>query len=284
MQPDMRIDPTHGTKVHVVGSRQSRPVLATNVAAGSCPFCVGGLEAPEEYIVRWFPNRWPAMPDERCEVVLYSPDHHATWSSMTVAHIEKVIELWVERTDALAARGDVDCVFVFENRGAELGATIEHPHGQVYAFDHMPTRSRERLTWKPPSDSHLTVTNNDSWRCAVPAASAYPVALELWPTEQRQDLMSLTSQQRRGLADILHDVMSRLDRLYATPLPYMLWINPRDFSATTTHDHWLHIEIVSPWRGPNLMRYIAAAEVGTGEYFNPVTPESLAATLADRAE
>ena len=71
------------------------------------------------------------MPDERCDVVLYSPDHTATWSSMSVEHIERIIELWVERTAAQSARDDVACVFVFENRGAELGATIEHPHGQI---------------------------------------------------------------------------------------------------------------------------------------------------------
>jgi UDPglucose--hexose-1-phosphate uridylyltransferase len=78
--------------------------------------------------------------------------------------------------------------------------------------------------------------------------------------------------------------MTRLDQLFSVPLPYMLWINQRDFSSSAEQRHWLHIEIVSPWRGQNLMRYIAAAEVGTGEYFNPKTPESLAAQLAGRAE
>jgi len=284
VQHDLRTDPTHGTQVHIVGSRQNRPVLATNVDSQSCPFCVGGLEAPSHYDVRWFPNRWPAMPDERCDVLLYSPDHTATWSSMAVDHIEKIIALWTERTATQSAREDVACVFVFENRGAELGATIEHPHGQIYAFDHMPARSGERLSWNPPSRPNLVVTGNQHWSCAVPLASAYPVALELWPTSRIADLMSLSVEQRRGLADLLRDVMSRLDQLFSSPLPYMLWINQRDFSMTAEPNHWLHIEIVSPWRGPNLMRYIAAAEVGTGEYFNPMTPESLAAKLAGRAE
>ena len=224
------------------------------------------------------------MPDERCDVVLYSPDHTATWSSMSVEHIERIIELWVERTAAQSARDDVACVFVFENRGAELGATIEHPHGQIYAFDHMPIRSGERLSWMPPSQPDLVVTDNDHWSCAVPLASAYPVALELWPNSRAADLMSLSVEQRHGLASLLRDVMTRLDQLFSVPLPYMQWINQRDFSSSTEQRHWLHIEIVSPWRGQNLMRYIAAAEVGTGEYFNPKTPESLAAQLAGRAE
>lgn len=203
---------------------------------------------------------------------------------MSIEHIGKIIDLWIERTAAQSARDDVRCVFVFENRGAELGATIEHPHGQIYAFDHVPSRSGERLSWKPLTTPELVVTMDELWSSAVPVASAYPVALELWPNSRVADLMSLSSDQRIGLARLMHDVMTRLDGLYSSPLPYMLWINQRDFGGAAAQGNWLHIEIVSPWRGPNLMRFIAAAEVGTGEYFNPMTPESLAARLAGRAE
>ena len=65
---DTRIDPYLGTVVHVVGTRQARP----NLPSTGCPFCPGGLEAPEPYDVRWFKNRWPAMQPDRCEVVLYT--------------------------------------------------------------------------------------------------------------------------------------------------------------------------------------------------------------------
>jgi UDPglucose--hexose-1-phosphate uridylyltransferase len=71
----LRTDPFLGTRVHVVGTRQSRP----NLPSSGCPFCVGGLEAPEPYDVRWFENRWPAMDGGRCEVVLYTPVHDATF-------------------------------------------------------------------------------------------------------------------------------------------------------------------------------------------------------------
>src|SRR4051794_12220888 len=119
---DERVDPYLGTVVHVVGTRQARP----NLPSSGCPFDVGGLEAPEPYDVRWFPNRWPAMPGDRCEVVLYTPDHDATMWSLGAARVRKVIDLWAERTTALGARDDVDFVLVFENRGAEVGATIAH--------------------------------------------------------------------------------------------------------------------------------------------------------------
>ena len=117
---EMRRDPTTGTIVHVVGSRQGRP----NLPSSGCPFCVGGLEAPEPYDVHHFPNRWPAMDGDRCEVVLYTPDHDATFWSLGVDGARRVVDRWTERTVALGARDDVDFVLVFENRGAEVGATI----------------------------------------------------------------------------------------------------------------------------------------------------------------
>ena len=88
--------------------------------------------------MRWFPNRWPAMPDERCEVILYTPDHDATFWSLGPDAVRKVVDLWAERSERLGAREDISYVLVFENRGAEVGATITHPHGQIYAFDFVP--------------------------------------------------------------------------------------------------------------------------------------------------
>ena len=83
---ELRIDPYIGTAVHVVEARQARP----NLPSTGCPFCVGGLEAPDPYDVRWFPNRWPAMGGDRCEVVLYTPEHDATFWSLGVDGVRKV--------------------------------------------------------------------------------------------------------------------------------------------------------------------------------------------------
>ena len=132
MSTDLRYDPHDGTPVQVVASRQGRP----NLPDDSCPFCVGGREAPGPYDVTWFTNRWPAMPDERCEVVLYTSDHNASLATLGANGIARVIDLWAERTTVLGSRDDVDYVLVFENRGPEVGATIAHPHGQIYAYDH----------------------------------------------------------------------------------------------------------------------------------------------------
>ena len=277
---DIRTDPYLGTVVHVVGTRQQRP----NLPDTGCPFCVGGREAPEPYTVRWFANRWPAMPDERCEVLLYTPEHDATLASLGVAGVRRVIDLWADRTAALAARDDVGYVLVFENRGAEVGATIEHPHGQIYAYDHIPSRPARLLAvnWSPdlrPDDRF--VAEHGDWVASVPFASTYPIALSLASRQQVPDVVSLSSASRDQLAALLVDVLGRLDRLYGQPLPYMMWLNQRPTDGGAWSNAWFNIEIISPWRRAGVPRFIAAAEVACEEYFNPVIPEVLAEQLRD---
>ncbi len=273
-----RVDPNTGVVVHVVGSRQNRPNLPTS----DCPFCVGGLEAPQPYETHHFANRWPPMPNDRCEIILYSPEHDQSFAGLGANGVRRIIDLWAERTQTLGARADVADVLIFENRGREVGATIDHPHGQIYAFDHIPARTAARLSngWNPDRSQERLVFEQSDWRTSVPYASAYPVALEVAPSMQVGSLSELTAQQRDTCASMLVDALTRIDKLFGAPAPYMLWINQRPTTNEAKHaDAWLNFEIVSPWRGNGVMRYIAAAEVSTGEFFNPMIPEDLAAKL-----
>ncbi|MEK0414650.1 MAG: galactose-phosphate uridylyltransferase [Actinomycetota bacterium] len=281
---DVRVDPWLGTLVHVVASRQNRP----NLPSTGCPFCVGGLEAPEPYTVKAIPNRWPPMPDDRCEVVLYTSDHQARLSNLPPEQLASLINLWADRTAALGARDDVDFVLVFENSGRAVGATIDHPHGQIYAFDHVPDRSRKRIAagWKPDESPERLFAEREGWIASVPLVSAYPVAVEIAPRERIPDLPSMNTAQRSAFGAILQDVLRRVEKLYGEPAPTMMWFNQRPTVSAAKSSNvagydtaWFNVEIVSPWRSSQVMRYIAAAEVATGEYFIPVVPEDLAARL-----
>lgn len=281
---DVRIDELSGATVVMVGSRQHRP---NRPATASCPFCVGGVEAPEPYDVKAFPNRWPSFPDGRCEVVLYTPEHDLTFPDLGVDGARRVVDLWAERTAALGARPDVAYVLVFENRGDEVGATISHPHGQIYAYDEVPdvplTELRRAARGECPScepvDDALAVAATGGWRAWVPAASAYPYALLLAPDVHRPDLPSLDGPQRDDLSALLVDVLARLDRLFEVPLPYMLWIHQRPTDGGLWPEAHVHLHIVSPMRSPGVQRYVAAAELGSGAFVNPVVPEDAAAAL-----
>jgi UDPglucose--hexose-1-phosphate uridylyltransferase len=278
-QGDVRVDVQTGARIFIVASRQERP----NLPELTCPFCVGGLEAPETYEVRWFPNRWPAMPDGRCEVVLYTQEHGATFWSLGVTGARKVIDLWAERSAVLGARPDVDYVLVFENRGAEVGATIGHPHGQIYAFDFVPdVPARELRRGRPTGDPRQRIVATASgWKASVPEAPTFPYALVLCPDADVPDLPSLDDPGRDGLARLLVDVLARLDRVFDAPTPYMLWIHQRPFDSGEWPYAKVHVEIVSPWRAAGVPRHVAAGELGSGVFFNPVSPEDAARVLRE---
>jgi UDPglucose--hexose-1-phosphate uridylyltransferase len=280
---DQRIDELSGAAVVVAGGRQQRPLRPSM----ACPFCVGGLEAPEPYDVKAFVNRWPSFPDGRSEVVLYTPEHGASFPDLGSRGARRVVDLWTDRTVALGARDDVAYVLVFENRGVEVGATISHPHGQIYAFGEVPAAPLTELRRTArgdcplcaPPDPALEVAAAADWRAWVPAASAYPYGMLLAPDVHRPDLPALDGPQRDGLADLLVDVLARLDRLFDAPLPYMLWIHQRPTDGGLWPEAHLHVHIVSPMRSPDVQRYVAAGELGSGVFVNPVVPEDAAAAL-----
>jgi UDPglucose--hexose-1-phosphate uridylyltransferase len=270
----VRQDPWLKTLVHIVESRQSRPNLPTD----KCPFCIGGLEAPQPYNIKSFKNRWPAMPNDRCDVVLYTSEHNSSLAELPVDHVKDIVDLWALRTASLMSRQDVQNVLIFENRGREVGATIDHPHCQIYAFDHVPQRTLQRLSnkWHPDPNQERRFIELEGWAAWVTQAPIYPISIEIAPLTQIANLTSLNENDRINFSTILKNVLQSIEKLFDCKTPYMMWINQ---DAKSSFESWLHVEIVSPWRDKNVSRYIAAAEVATGEFFNPVNPEDLAERL-----
>jgi UDPglucose--hexose-1-phosphate uridylyltransferase len=280
MTREFRFDPFTETSVHIVADRQNRP----NLPSSGCPFCVGGLEAPEPYSVRTFPNRWPALEAGYCEVVLYSPQHDARLSTLSTENIAELVDVWAERTTALQALPNGECVVIFENNGAEIGATIPHPHGQIYAFDHVPQRVAAQLknSWAPDADpGDRLILERNGWRVWAEYAAVHPVTIRLAPINRVADLPSLSPELRQSLASVLHEVFSALDNLFEDLPPYMMWWNQAPRSHAEWPDAWLNMEIISPWRANGVPRYIAGVEVATGEYFNPVDPADVARRLRE---
>ena len=277
----LRTDPLTGVRVQVAGARQSRP----NRPDTGCPFCPGGTEAPEPYEVKAFTNRWPSYPDDRCEVVLYAPDHDARLSTLPEPHVRKVVDLWADRTAALGARPDLTYVLVFENNGEAVGATIAHPHGQIYAYDVLPPMPRKlmaRLAAGHPlleDRPDLTVVERDGWRAWVPSASIHPFGMRVAPLDRRPDLPSLGDADRSAFGSVLAEALRRLEGVFDPPMPFNFWIHQRPTDGNVWPAAWMHVEIVGPQRAPGVLRYVAAAEQGSGEYVNPVAPEDASEQL-----
>lgn len=308
---EFRFDPLTREWVNVVGHRQARP----NLPSHGCPFCVGGLEAPDPYDVRWFANRWPAFePGDpidpaaaaaagivtlpavgAAEVVLYSPDHDASMSTLEPAQLRKVVDLWAARTEALLARPEVEYVLVFENRGREVGATIDHPHGQIYAYPFVPPAPAQEARANSEhgcgscsevateAGGERVIHESATWLAHVPFASAYSYGLRLTPRRHVGRLAALDDSERDGLVAALLDVLVRYDRLWpdepkrSAMFPYLLWIHQA--AARDVDEYHLHVHVAPPQRGPGVARFVASGELGSGTLSNPVVPEAAAAAL-----
>ena len=280
-----RIDPLSGVPARIVPSRQGRP----NLPDGVCPFCPGGLEAPDPYEVLAFPNRWPPIPDQRAEILLYSPQHDADLGSLDAEQGRRLVDLWAERSLALGGRDDVDYVLIFENRGPEVGATIAHPHGQLYAFETVPPAALMELSNPTARGSFAAgahrdrmVIDGDHWSAWIPEAAGWPYELLIVPHRHAPDLPSLDAAERDELAATLSELVRRLDGLFDAPMPYMLWIHQRPFDDGDWPDARVHIHIAALLRAAGTQRFIAAGELGSGVLFNPIDPVTAAATLRNR--
>ena len=287
----IREDPLTGTPVVLVRKRQGRPNLRVDLPASECPFCPGGLEAPEPYLVSWFKNRWPPLPDGRAEIVLFSPEHDQSLGSLPHEQMLAVVELWAERTVELGSRDDIAYVLLFENRGAEVGATIPHPHGQVFAFDFVPPVPRselasencaicEELSGKGEvGESHRArvVASAGGWQCWAVWAPTFPFELLVAPEDHAGDIAGASGHD--GLADVLRAGLGALDGLFGEPMPYMMWCHQRPTDGRPWPAAHVHFHIAPTHRAKGVTRYVASGELGSGVMFNPVDPDEAAVKL-----
>ncbi len=319
---EIRYDPLRDEWVGIASHRQDRTY---HPPADQCPLCPSRdgrhTEIPsEDYDVVVFENRFPSFslqaeispPDEalpglvprrpgvgRAEVVCFTADHDSSFRSLSVDRVRTVIEAWADRTTALNALPQVEQVFCFENRGAEIGVTLDHPHGQIYAYPFVTPRTRRMLD---SARRHQTrtggrnlfadilaaerkagtriVSEGAGWTAFVPAAAHWAFEVHLYPHRPVADIPALDDDQRTGLAQIYLDVLRRLDELFGVKMPYIAaW---HQAPARVDRDlAGLHLELFSVRRAPDKLKYLAGSESGMDVFVNDVLPETAAQLLRD---
>ena len=308
---EFRLDPLTREWVLIVGDRQDRP----NLPITDCPFCPGGLEAPDDYDTYAFSNRWPALVAGEptnydstaaaglsnapavgaAEVVLYTPEHSGSLATIGVDGCRRVVDLWAERTEALLNTPEISSVLIFENRGSEVGATIPHAHGQIYAFGFVtPLQKIEAqviakhgcsicTAEAEPTDAdrQRLVHAAEGWSASVPYAAGYPYEILLTPSEHIGSLNLLSDGSRHGLALALNNIVKRYDLLFDAPMPYMMWIHQETSPAAASPGAHLHLHFAPVLRSANTQRFVAAAEIGSRILSNPILPETAAQHLRD---
>jgi len=316
---EIRFDPILDEWVAIAAHRQTRTHLPPS---DECPLCPSTPERATEipasdYDVVVFENRFPSFshrlstvdpPDlpgltdvrpgaGRCEVVCFTADHTASFASLTPARVATVVEAWADRTAELTTLAAVEQVFCFENRGEEIGVTLHHPHGQIYAYPFVTPRSRRMLrSARGYAATHdganlfadvlaaerasgvRVVASNEHWTAFVPAVARWPYELHVYPHRRVPDIPALSPPERDAFGPLYLEVLRRLDGLFGVAMPYISgWYQApvrvdRDLS-------YLHLQLFSSRRAPGKLKYLAGSESAMGVFVNDVRPEEAAQAL-----
>lgn len=318
----MRFDELTASWVGVSPARNARPHSSTGSSRGTvagspaeryeCPLCPGGPELAFSYEAAVFDNRFPtfvvsppAVPDPtdprirpaqgKCEVVMFTERHEGNFATLTPAETARVIAVWTDRTRELWADERNRYVMPFESRGAEVGATLSHPHGQIYAFNHLPPQIERRVVAHAEGRtrtgtclacavvaeqvaSERLIHADEHWAVGVPFAPRWPFEVHVRAKRHGVGRLSdLTAGEARSLAAALHGVVERYNGLFGFELPYMMIVLEAPADAPDWH---LAVEFYPPHRSERLTKVRASVETATLLFVNDTLPEASAARLA----
>ncbi|MFE5617709.1 galactose-1-phosphate uridylyltransferase [Streptomyces sp. NPDC056524] len=305
---EIRYDALLGDSVAVASHRQGRTY---HPPADACPLCPSRAGRPSEipspdYDVAVFENRFPSLAGEngRCEVVCFTSDHDASFADLSPERAALVLDAWTDRTAELAERPGVAQVYCFENRGAEIGVTLGHPHGQIYAFPYVTPRTAlmrrhaaehrartgrnlfDDVVAREREDGVRVVLQSEHWIAFVPYAAHWPYEVHLHPTRRVPDLRALDEGARTDFPQIYLELLRRFDRIFGPgepPTPYIAAWHQAPFTVEDRDEFGLHLELFTVRRAPGRLKYLAGTESGMGAFMNDVPPEAAAARLREVA-
>ena len=296
---ERRWNPLRQEWVLVAAARQSRTFLPSrsdcpldaSAAGRSTEIPASGFEAAV------FENRFPSMLASAgggvCEVVVYTEQHDSSFASLPAASLERLMEVWTDRYRALGKRDDVSYVYIFENRGEQVGVTLHHPHGQIYGYPFVPPVALSELKGRSSScrqcrlikdevdDGRRMLLSETGVVAYVPAYARWPYEVHLATRAHRPALPELSTRERKALAHAMQRVARAYDRLFQVPMPYMMLIHQRPTDGRDYPQAHLHVEFYPILRDRGKRKYLAGSESGAGVFINDTLAEASAARLRE---
>ncbi|MFG2554163.1 galactose-1-phosphate uridylyltransferase [Streptomyces sp. NPDC048581] len=311
---EVRHDVLLGDAVAIASHRQGRTY---HPPADECPLCPSEgdrlSEIPDSsYDAAVFENRFPSLAGDsgRCEVVCFTSDHNASFADLTEEQARLVLDAWTDRTSELSSLPSVEQVFCFENRGAEIGVTLGHPHGQIYAYPFTTPRTAlmlrsvaahkdatggenlfDAVLERELADERV-VLESEHWVAFVPYAAHWPYEVHLYPKHRVPDLLALDEDARTEFPKVYLELLRRFDRIFGEgepPTPYIAaWHQApfgtlEDFEGVVREDFALHLELFTIRRTSGKLKFLAGSESGMSVFINDVPPERAAERLREVA-
>jgi UDPglucose--hexose-1-phosphate uridylyltransferase len=236
-----------------------------------------------------------------CRVICFSPRHDLTLAKMSEAEIRAVVDVWAAQYAELGARDDIHYVQVFENRGAMMGASNPHPHGQIWASRSIPNEITAELAGQKAylaqhganllvayAEMELklgerVVAQNESFVAVVPFWAVWPFEVMILPKRHVVDLAGFSNAERDGFAAILRKVTSTYDHVFEAPFPYSMGLHPKPFDGEEHAEWQFHAHFYPPLlRSASIRKFMVGYEL-LGSPQRDITPESAAETLRQAA-
>ncbi len=321
---ELRWNPLSGEWLATATVRQDRTFLPPKDFCPLCPTKPGGFptEVPaSDYDIVVFENRFPSLspnPPEpaiagddfyrveksfgQCEVVVYTPNHNSSLAQEPVEQIYKLVQVWTDRFRDLSAYEFVKHVFIFENKGEAIGVTLNHPHGQIYAYPFVPPKVEwqieqarrhfsetkhnlfDDIIAAEKKDGRRIVAENNSFVAYIPFFARYPYETHITAKRNVPDLTQFSEVEQKDLAEILKQILAAFDRLFDVSFPYIMALQQAPSDGENYDFYRFHIEFYPPMRTATKLKYLAGSESGAGMFINDTLPEEKAAELRGHIE
>jgi len=314
---EIRFDPVLEEWVIVSPSRQGRTFFPPPEFCPLCPTKPGKEETEipaEDYEIVVFENKFPSLslrceltgdsaiyckkPAKGvCEVICYTPLHSLTLTDLPEEQITRLIEVWKDRYIELGSLKEIKYVLIFENKGKEIGVTLTHPHGQIYAFSFIPPKPKRELNssrkffrkkgrclfcWiieNELREKKRVVVENEKFVGFIPFWAHWPYEVHIYPKAHLTSMKELKDEDIKCLSFILKELLLKYDRLFHFSMPYIMIIHQAPTDGKDYSYYHFHFEFYPPYRTKDKLKYLAGCESGGGVFINDTIPEEKAEEL-----
>ena len=303
--------------VVIAGHRTKRPNLPSK---NECPFCPNAEELKDlkDWKYLSLPNKFPSLMESppkpdlegddlyqvkpalgECEVILYTPEHDTKLEKLPLDHISGLISFWGERYKEIGEKTHINYVLIFENRGRDVGVSLDHPHGQIYSFSFIPSKiQKELISSKEHFDTNQKclfceiiekeqkfkkriIIENDSFICFIPFYATWPYGPHVYPKNHLLNINNLSQTEKNDLASILKILLKKINKLFDGKFSYEMIFHQEPTDGNDYTYYHFHIEFYVINRAKDKIKYLGGCELGSGTFINPVSPEEAAEILRE---